>query len=238
MNDFLDAFTFIGDNASLLFDDARPARSGSPARRSAISLVDRRAARRLARPHPPRLVRRHQHLQRRPRAAQPRRDRDRDRPARARLVNVMLALVVLAVPPILTNAYVAVDGVDRDLVDAARGMGMTRAQILLQHRAAARAAADVRRHPHRGRLRRRDGARSRARRRRGGLGDIIVNQASYRLAGVMPRRSASPSWRSWSTRLRRPAARASTPRGWWQGHRSRPRPRPARGNQTGDRTAT
>jgi osmoprotectant transport system permease protein len=41
------------------------------------------------------------------------------------LKNVLLALVVLAVPPIITNAYVAVDQVDRDLVDAARGMGMT-----------------------------------------------------------------------------------------------------------------
>ena len=44
--------------------------------------------------------------------------------------NVTLALVVLAVPPILTNAYVAVDGVEPDAVDAARGMGMTRRQIL------------------------------------------------------------------------------------------------------------
>ena len=44
--------------------------------------------------------------------------------------NVMLALVVLAVPPILTNAYVAVDGVEPDAVEAARGMGMTRWQIL------------------------------------------------------------------------------------------------------------
>jgi osmoprotectant transport system permease protein len=46
------------------------------------------------------------------------------------LANVELALVVLAVPPIVTNAYVAVDGVDRDLVDAARGMGMTEIEIL------------------------------------------------------------------------------------------------------------
>jgi osmoprotectant transport system permease protein len=46
------------------------------------------------------------------------------------LANVLLALVVLAVPPIITNAYVAVDQVDRDLVDAARGMGMTGWQIL------------------------------------------------------------------------------------------------------------
>ena len=43
---------------------------------------------------------------------------------------VMIALVVLAVPPILTNAYVAVDEVDRDAVEAARGMGMTAPQVL------------------------------------------------------------------------------------------------------------
>ncbi len=30
------------------------------------------------------------------------------------LGNVELALVVLAVPPMITNAYVAIDGVDRD----------------------------------------------------------------------------------------------------------------------------
>src|SRR5438105_13671952 len=46
------------------------------------------------------------------------------------LRNVELALVVLAVPPIITNAYVAIDGVARDLVDAARGMGMTGGGIL------------------------------------------------------------------------------------------------------------
>ena len=44
--------------------------------------------------------------------------------------NVMVALVVLAVPPILTNAYVAVDEVDPDAVEAARGMGMTPLQVL------------------------------------------------------------------------------------------------------------
>jgi osmoprotectant transport system permease protein len=43
---------------------------------------------------------------------------------------VMLALVVLAVPPILTNAYVAVDEVEPDAVEAARGMGMTPLQVL------------------------------------------------------------------------------------------------------------
>ncbi len=46
------------------------------------------------------------------------------------LRNVELALVVLAVPPIITNAYVAIEGVDRDVVDAARGVGLTEWQIL------------------------------------------------------------------------------------------------------------
>ncbi len=44
--------------------------------------------------------------------------------------NVTLALVLLAIPPILTNAYVGVRQVDRDAVDAARGMGMTGAQTV------------------------------------------------------------------------------------------------------------
>jgi osmoprotectant transport system permease protein len=48
------------------------------------------------------------------------------------LRNVELALVVLAVPPIITNAYVAIDGVDRDIVDAARGMGLTGTEVLLK----------------------------------------------------------------------------------------------------------
>jgi osmoprotectant transport system permease protein len=48
------------------------------------------------------------------------------------LGNVELALIVLAVPPIITNAYVAVDGVDRDVVDAARGMGLTDRDILFK----------------------------------------------------------------------------------------------------------
>jgi osmoprotectant transport system permease protein len=46
------------------------------------------------------------------------------------LDNVELALIVLAVPPVITNAYVAIDGVDRDIVDAARGMGMSGWEIL------------------------------------------------------------------------------------------------------------
>jgi osmoprotectant transport system permease protein len=46
------------------------------------------------------------------------------------LVPVTLALAVLGVPPILTNAYVGVRQVDRATVDAARGMGMTELEII------------------------------------------------------------------------------------------------------------
>ena len=40
-------------------------------------------------------------------------------------VTWLLPLVVLAIPPILVNAYEGVAGVDPDVKDAARGMGMT-----------------------------------------------------------------------------------------------------------------
>ncbi|MBT2526561.1 ABC transporter permease [Streptomyces sp. ISL-99] len=42
----------------------------------------------------------------------------------------IIALVLFAVPPLLTNAYVGMRGVDRDTVRAARGMGMTGGQLL------------------------------------------------------------------------------------------------------------
>jgi osmoprotectant transport system permease protein len=45
-------------------------------------------------------------------------------------VNVMFALTLLAIPPILTNTYVGVTQVEPDTVDAARGLGMTGAQIV------------------------------------------------------------------------------------------------------------
>jgi osmoprotectant transport system permease protein len=41
-----------------------------------------------------------------------------------------LALIPLAIPPILTNAYVGVRGVDRDVIEAARGMGLGEGGIL------------------------------------------------------------------------------------------------------------
>ena len=98
---------------------------------------------------------------------------------------LILALVVLAVPPILTNAYTAVDGVDPDIVDAARGMGMRERDVLLRvelplalpllfaaiRTAAVYVVATVPLGALAGTV--------------GGLGDIIVNQASYRLAGVL-----------------------------------------------------
>ncbi|MYX42856.1 ABC transporter permease subunit [Streptomyces sp. SID8499] len=44
----------------------------------------------------------------------------------------VVALVLFAVPPLLTNAYVGMRGVDRDVVQAARGMGMTGRQLLFR----------------------------------------------------------------------------------------------------------
>jgi osmoprotectant transport system permease protein len=97
---------------------------------------------------------------------------------------VVVALVVLAVPPILTNAYVAVDSVETEAVEAARGMGMSGWQIARKVElplalplifagirtatvfvvATATIAAVA-------------GG--------GGLGDIIVNQAEFELEGVV-----------------------------------------------------
>jgi osmoprotectant transport system permease protein len=100
------------------------------------------------------------------------------------LLNVEVALVALAVPPILTNAFTAVDGVDPDAVEAARGMGMTERQVLTTVElplawplifAGIRTAAVyvVATAP----LAAIAGG--------GGLGDIILNQPTYRLVGVI-----------------------------------------------------
>jgi osmoprotectant transport system permease protein len=98
--------------------------------------------------------------------------------------NNTVALVVLAVPPILTNAYFAIDGVDRDAVDAARGMGMTELQVLVQVElplglplvlAGVRIAAIFVIAT----------ATIAAIAGGGGLGDVIVNQPTYGLAGVV-----------------------------------------------------
>jgi osmoprotectant transport system permease protein len=100
------------------------------------------------------------------------------------LINIQVALVALAVPPILTNSYTAVDGVDPDAVEAARGMGMTERQVLTGVElplswplifAGIRTAAVyvVATAP----LAAIAGG--------GGLGDIILNQPTYRLVGVI-----------------------------------------------------
>ena len=44
--------------------------------------------------------------------------------------NVMLALVLLAIPPILTNTYVGVRQVDREVIDAGKGMGLRPDQVV------------------------------------------------------------------------------------------------------------
>ncbi len=42
----------------------------------------------------------------------------------------LFALTLLAIPPILTNTYVGIQGVDPDTLEAARGMGLTEGQVL------------------------------------------------------------------------------------------------------------
>ncbi|HEX2289546.1 MAG TPA: ABC transporter permease subunit [Pseudonocardiaceae bacterium] len=51
---------------------------------------------------------------------------------RSQGVSTVVALVVLAVPPVLAGAYAGVQSVEAEVVDAARGMGMTSAQRLFQ----------------------------------------------------------------------------------------------------------
>jgi len=48
------------------------------------------------------------------------------------LVPVLIALVVLAVPPILASTYAGIRSVDRSAVDAAVGMGMRPTQVLFK----------------------------------------------------------------------------------------------------------
>lgn len=98
--------------------------------------------------------------------------------------NNTAALVVLAIPSILTNAYFAIATVDSDVVEAARGMGLSERQILLQVElplglpfviAGIRIAAIFVIAT----------ATIAAVAGGGGLGEIVVNQASYGLAGVV-----------------------------------------------------
>jgi osmoprotectant transport system permease protein len=98
--------------------------------------------------------------------------------------NNALALVVLAVPSILANSYFGIAGVDRDVVEAARGMGLTERQVLLRVElplglplvvAGIRIAAIFVIAT----------ATIAAVAGGGGLGEIIVDQASYGLDGVV-----------------------------------------------------
>ncbi len=47
-------------------------------------------------------------------------------------LNLTIALAVLGVPPILTNAFVGIRQVDRAAVEAARGIGMTEREVLFK----------------------------------------------------------------------------------------------------------
>jgi len=46
------------------------------------------------------------------------------------MINLVVALAILGIPPILTNTYVGITQVDRASVEAARGMGMTEFAIV------------------------------------------------------------------------------------------------------------
>ncbi|MDQ6822855.1 MAG: ABC transporter permease subunit [Actinomycetota bacterium] len=99
-------------------------------------------------------------------------------------LNVMLALVIVGIPPILANAFTAVDGVEPDVVDAARGMGMSGLAILLKVElplALPLMFAGIRTSV----LFIIGASPLAAIAGGGGLGEIIVNQASYGFAGVL-----------------------------------------------------
>ncbi len=44
--------------------------------------------------------------------------------------NALAALVLLAIPPILTNTHAGMRGVDQEMIEAGRGMGMTELELL------------------------------------------------------------------------------------------------------------
>jgi osmoprotectant transport system permease protein len=99
-------------------------------------------------------------------------------------VNVMIALVILAAPPMLTNAYVAVHGVDPDAVEAARASGMTPSQVLWKVEiplATGLLFAGIRT----GAVYVVATATLASLAGGGGLGDVIINQASYGTPGVI-----------------------------------------------------
>ena len=99
-------------------------------------------------------------------------------------LNVMVALVIVGIPPILANTFTAVDGVDPEVVDAARGMGMSEMRILLRVEmplALPLMFAGIRTSA----LFIIGASPLAAIAGGGGLGEIIVNQASYGFPGVL-----------------------------------------------------
>jgi osmoprotectant transport system permease protein len=99
-------------------------------------------------------------------------------------LNVLVALVILAGPVMLANAYVAVDQVDRNAVEAARAAGMRPGQVLWRVElpiAAPLIFAGIRTATvyvvATATLATFAGG--------GGLGDIIVNEPTYGTAGVI-----------------------------------------------------
>lgn len=99
-------------------------------------------------------------------------------------LNVMVALVIVGIPPILANTFTAVDGVDPEVVDAARGMGMTEFSILTRVElplALPLTFAGIRTSA----LFIIGASPLAAIAGGGGLGEIIVNQASYGFDGVL-----------------------------------------------------
>jgi osmoprotectant transport system permease protein len=98
--------------------------------------------------------------------------------------NVLVALVVLAAPVMLTNAYVAVEQVDRNAVEAARAAGMTAWQVLTRVElplASPLLFAGIRT----GTVYVVATATLATFAGGGGLGDIIVNEPTYGVPGVI-----------------------------------------------------
>ena len=98
--------------------------------------------------------------------------------------NVLVALVVLAAPVMLANAYVAVEQVDRNAVEAARAAGMTAWQVLTRielRLATPLIFAGIRT----GSVYVIATATLATFAGGGGLGDIIVNESTYGVPGVI-----------------------------------------------------
>src|SRR6266705_2994662 len=98
--------------------------------------------------------------------------------------NVLVALVVLAGPVMLTNAYVAVEHVDRNAVEAARAAGMRPWQVLTRVElplAAPLIFAGIRT----GTVYVVATATLATFAGGGGLGDVIVNEPTYGVTGVI-----------------------------------------------------